>query len=131
MITIEFSDWKKFSVTSFTIGPQHLGQTGGGVDSRATPHDCFFTRVSDIDSSTFMRHASGGKIFPKVTVVSEENDRCSYKAILGNAAIASFNQTKGVEGTPTESISLDFESLTWEINCPADDGGAGGDDYGY
>src|SRR6266542_2286344 len=68
VIDILIGDLPWIEAQSFQFGTQHSNVVAGGVDSKALPHDCVFTKEQDENSQSLVRAAAVGQHFAKATV---------------------------------------------------------------
>jgi type VI secretion system secreted protein Hcp len=109
----------EIDVLSWSWGTAHSG--GGGGTGKASVSDITVSKMQDSASTGLAKAALSGKILKKVEIHFEDRDSDTpleyYRYELKNVFITSYQISGGGGGgdpLPLESISMNFEEVTWE-----------------
>lgn len=122
-IWAEFSSpiGKYFEAISASSG-MGVRQVAGGARGKAQYGDFQITKRSDKLSQTLVQHCARGTVFALVTLeFYNKADILHLTYQLTNVIITSFQSGGSGGGVPTESLSLNAESMSYEYYRPSPD----------
>ena len=100
----------KATALSFGMSMQRLA---GGADHAAQPHDVYFTKEADSVSVRLFHNVRQGTRFSIVTIEIWKTTKApTVRYTLKNAVIYSYQNAGAASGDFTESVSLNFESVS-------------------
>jgi type VI secretion system secreted protein Hcp len=98
--------------TSLSFG-MNVQRLAGGAAHAAQPRDLHFTKDVDSSSPRLVRNASQGTRFSTVTIEVWKTAKArTVMYTLKNAIIYSYQHAGATSGNFTESVSLNFESVS-------------------
>lgn len=110
------TNWINIEDVTHAIGNAVNSQVGAGRQrARATAEDIIVTKPVDSLSPALSRAVATGKVFPKISLKHEVGGK-SYTITLFNARLTSFGQSNTDDGWPDETLSLNYERVTWSYS---------------
>jgi len=113
-------------VLSFSWGASNPGASRGSGASRPEFSEINLMKLMDSASPVLLQALTTGRVFAKATVtllVPAGGAMLASSTIELLGVTVTSQQLSGSSETPTESISLRFEQVKWEV-CSLDDTGA-------
>jgi type VI secretion system secreted protein Hcp len=114
-------------IQSFSFGVVSPRDASSGLATGKRQHDpLVITKQIDKASPSLFQLASSGRVFPQVVleVVTRDGSK-RYSVTLHNALVASVKTSSGGD-RPSESVSLNYETIEWRYTQQKADGSSTG-----
>lgn len=110
------SGWSEALAFSFGVEREMSGATGGKATSTSSFSDFSIVKQIDKSSPGLFLASANGQVIPTFSfeITHDDGAKLAYlKYELTNVMVTSYNISGGDTGTPVETISLNFEKITF------------------
>jgi len=113
----DHSGWIEIGSVSYSISSPTTSTSSGGATGKADFSDVSITKVLDKASPNIAVSAANGKFYSgaEIHFCDSASSVCYFKIELRDVMISSYSFSGGGD-IPTESVSLNYNSIKWTYN---------------